>query len=99
MEEAWKRGDVVDLHRLDFGQLVDAGAIVVEEGSYYHQPCRAAGRCQGVTFDGNRSYLRLLMTGTLCEALLKAQTGRPNGEVREGTCASPIAIRKRWPRT
>ena len=61
---------------------------MIEEGTYFHQPCKAAGECLGVSLEEGRSYLRLQLTGTLCEGLLKHYTGNPKGEVRGHICPS-----------
>ena len=82
----WERGEKVELHQLGCASLVGAGPLVVEDGSYFHHPCRVAGRCLGVNFDGGRSYLRLRLSGTLSEQLLKYCTGQPDEEVRGHVC-------------
>lgn len=84
----WDQGHAVDIHQLDLGKLTEAGPLVIEEGTYFHQPCKAAGECLGVSLEEGRSYLRLQLTGTLCEGLLKHYTGNPKGEVRGHICPS-----------
>ena len=84
----WDQGHAVVIHQLDLGKLTEAGPLVIEEGTYFHQPCKAAGECLGVSLEEGRSYLRLQLTGTLCEGLLKHYTGNPKGEVRGHICPS-----------
>lgn len=86
VEARWNRGDAVQLQGMSYALLLDAGPIVVEEASYYHQPCKAAGSCLGVSRLEGRDYLRLKLSGTLCEALLKHHTGHPSGEIRGHVC-------------
>ena len=86
--EKWNRGEIVELGKLDLGRLVDAGPLVVEEGSYYQQACRVAGKCLGVIFEEGRSYLRLSLTGTLNESLLKHMTGNPDSTMKGHVCHS-----------
>ena len=86
VDQRWEKGETVDLSKLGYAKLVDCGPVVVEEGHYYHQKVKAAGRVLGVVFDSGRCYLRLALTGTLSENLLKFCTGRPGGEVRGHVC-------------
>ena len=85
-EEAWKKGEVVKLGKLDPRTLSTCPHLVVTVGDYYHQPCAVAGKVIGASFEGKEAYLRMKLTGTQNESLLQHHTGNPGLEYRGHLC-------------
>ena len=82
----WKAGDTIQGHQLGLEHYLTEGALVVEKGSYYQQPCRIAGILKGVSMSGNMPMLRMKPEGTDSEAILATQSGQPQMEFRIHVC-------------
>ena len=61
---------------------------VIVEGRYWEAPCLVAGVVNGLNFRGEDRKLRLLVTGTQTESLLKAVAGRCK-EMEVHLCSQP----------
>ena len=90
----WTNGEIVPLRHLDPREVSGCQVLVIEEGTYYHQPVKVAGNVTSVTLQEGTWLLRMKLTGTQDEGILRFHTGHP---IRSFGCmyARRVATR-RW---
>lgn len=74
-EDDFRGGRSVPLWNLPLDVFKVGSRIVVSEGSYFEGPCQVAGRLREVNYGEGGGRLKLLMTGTSNEELLRYATG------------------------
>eukprot|EP00438_Fugacium_kawagutii_P005457 Skav215026 [mRNA] locus=scaffold966:479153:485299:- [translate_table: standard] len=84
--EAWKRGEIVELKDLPLDEVLRAGLLVVEEGTYYMGESRVAGVPKGTLVSSGHLYIQLKATGTTNESILRLQSGAPALTLRLHWC-------------
>ena len=62
--------------------LVAGAKLVLERAFYYQHECQIAGVLTGVDVRGEEVTLRMRLTGTTHEPVLKLQSGKPDLEFR-----------------
>ena len=82
----WKAGEIVPVQAIPLETLLSERRVVAEEAYYYHQECRVAAKILGVQLSGDMTMLRLSLTGTNSEAVLRVQSGQPTMEFRGHPC-------------
>lgn len=85
-EKRWAAGYSVFLRHVDPREYEKAGGLVVLEGRYYHRSVTLAGQVVSVTMAGGAVHLKLSLTGTGDEELLKLHTGNPGWLMRGHIC-------------
>jgi hypothetical protein len=86
VRDQWLAGDLLDAHKVDLGLLVPGEIVAMEKAVYFHQECKLAGVLTGVDVRGNEVTLRVKLSGTTHEGVLKLQSGRPELEFRVHRC-------------
>lgn len=87
-----KDGGVVSLEDVKLDELSKDLHLVLEEASYFKTSCKAAGRVRSIEAVGSDRYMRLHLTGTTNEDMLKVATAQPSSEFK-----SKAAWRTRGP--
>ena len=82
----WTNGEIVPLRHLDPREVSGCQVLVIEEGTYYHQPVKVAGNVTSVTLQEGTWLLRMKLTGTQDEGILRFHTGHPDQEFRVHVC-------------
>ena len=86
VQAVWARGGIVPLHQLDPREVRQCRKIVIEEGYYYHQQVKVAGLVTEVVLLEESFSLKMRLTGTTSENVLKYNTGHPQEEFRVHAC-------------
>eukprot|EP00438_Fugacium_kawagutii_P005927 Skav229277 [mRNA] locus=scaffold952:315844:320262:- [translate_table: standard] len=73
--EKFRKGEEVDLHMLPLEGYKAGTRLVVTEGTYYDGPCQVAGRVREVSYHDSGTKVKVILTGTKSEELLKHGTG------------------------
>ena len=82
----WEKGYSVRLSHLSPRDLEMCKGLVVLEATYYHRPVTLAGRVNSIVLTGGSLTLRMSLTGTGDEELLKYHTSQPGTEIRAHVC-------------
>eukprot|EP00435_Cladocopium_sp_Y103_P060705 s362_g22.t1 len=85
-QQRWEKGFSVRLSLLDPRELEMCKGLVVLEGAYYHRSVTLAGVVRSVTLTGGSITLKMRLTGTGDEELLKYHTAQAAPEVRAHVC-------------
>ena len=81
-----KDGGVVSLEEVKLDELRKDLHLVLEEASYFKTACKAAGRVRSIEAVGSDRYMRLHLTGTTNEDMLKVATAQPSSEFKVHLC-------------
>ena len=81
-----KDGGVVSLEEVKLDELSKDLHLVLEEASYFKTACKAAGRVRSIEAVGSDRYMRLHLTGTTNEDMLKVATAQPSSEFKVHLC-------------
>lgn len=87
-EKPWHEGGTVKSHTVPLEELGKGTNLVVENGSYFTSDCRIAGTVQGVEISDGEAHLRMMVTGTTSEAVLRLQSGKPSMVFRVHRCGA-----------
>eukprot|EP00435_Cladocopium_sp_Y103_P048762 s406_g14.t1 len=86
IRDRWLAGDLVEAHQVDLLLLAPGDHIVLEQSYYFHQECKLAGVLTGIDVRGDEVTLRVKLSGTTHEGVLKLQSGRPELVFRVHRC-------------
>ena len=76
---------------LDLRQLVNKGPVALEDARYYGQAAPVAGHFQGLKSEGEGMFIRLKVSGTKNEELLRVLSGKKNRCVNVHLCEEGCA--------
>ena len=82
----WQRGETVQLHQLDPREIPQTQVLVIEDGTYYHRKVKVSGVVTSLTLQDQAWFLKMRLTGTQDEEILKYHTGNPEQEFRIHVC-------------
>eukprot|EP00438_Fugacium_kawagutii_P026599 Skav213725 [mRNA] locus=scaffold2563:63082:64605:+ [translate_table: standard] len=85
-EEKWNRGEVAAFKSVPLEALGRGVQMVLEEAKYYHNDCRAAGEVMSLEVTEGEVWIKMKLSGTDSEALLRLQSGQPSLMVRVHRC-------------
>lgn len=84
--DRFERGEDIELEQLPLGLLKVGVLLAFDSGVYFGGPCQFAGRFRELIHSGGQSRLRILVTGTTHEDLLRFITGSTDRLVEVHLC-------------
>eukprot|EP00438_Fugacium_kawagutii_P022471 Skav232357 [mRNA] locus=scaffold2646:529683:532082:+ [translate_table: standard] len=87
-EASWADGDAVPTHQVALEELGKGTEVVVENGLYYTNECKIAGSIKGVEINDGEVHLKMAVSGTTSEPVLKMQSGQPTMTFRVHRCGA-----------
>ena len=88
VEERWRRGEEVDIEKVQLGWIGTGALVALPAASYYLQECKVAGTLQGIEMKDEEVHGQLHLLGTTSENLLKLHTANPDVVFRLHFCKS-----------
>ena len=88
VEERWRRGEEVDIEKVQLGWIGTGALVALPAASYYLQECKVAGTLQGIEMKDGEVHGQLHLLGTTSENLLKLHTANPDVVFRLHFCKS-----------
>ena len=85
-EEAWRKGEEVDAAAIPVSELKAGMMVMSSQGDYFGNLISFAGEVKGLLIEGSALELKLQMTGTDSEDLLKFVSANPHQEVMVHLC-------------
>ena len=86
VKERYSRGEVVQGHLVPPGSFCRGDWVVSAEGTYYQQPVSLAAKVEREEIEGGERELRVLLTGTRSEELLKYGSSQTPCRLRLHLC-------------
>jgi hypothetical protein len=88
VEERWRRGEEVDIEKVQLGWIGTGALVALPAASYYLQECKVAGTLQGIEMKDGEVHGQLHLLRTTSENLLKLHTANPDVVFRLHFCKS-----------
>ena len=86
LQSRWESHEKLGSTEVPLENLGVGTKIVVEDGRYFHQECRVAGKIVGVDLRGGDFYMKVQLTGTNHEGILRHHSGAPLTEYKIHRC-------------
>ena len=85
-KDRWAAGQTIPAHEVDVLLLGVGEKVAMEKAYYYQKECKLAGELKGVNIQDGEVTMKLQLTGTTHEGVLKLQSGSPELLFRVHRC-------------